>query len=127
MAKTGVTWNMFMGTIYAIEKGRKMAEDIAQKVITLVAEQFSVDESEIASDTSFAQDLDADSLDAVELIMAVEDKFGISIPDEAAERIRTVGDLINHLEGDGPGAAGVTAKLPPRKPPPPASSPSPPE
>jgi acyl carrier protein len=99
-------------------------ENVAETMIALVAEQFGVDRAEVARETTFQNDLNADSLDAIELVMAVEDEFKISIPDEVVERIRSVGDLIDYITGDDPGA-GVTAKLPPQKPPPSASSPPP--
>ncbi len=77
--------------------------EIAEKVIQIVSEQMSVDKGEISRDTSFVNDLNADSLDTVELVMELEDEFDLSIPDEEAEKLGTVGEAIdsikNHLEG----------------------------
>ncbi len=73
-------------------------EAILEKVRSIVAEQLSVDASEIKSDSNFQNDLGADSLDTVELVMALEEAFDIEIPDEAAEGITTVGDAIKYIE-----------------------------
>ena len=74
-----------------------MAVDKA-KVIELIVEQLDADSDSISDDDSFMDDLGADSLDTVELIMAFEEEFGIEIPDEDAENIRTVGDVLKYLE-----------------------------
>ena len=74
-----------------------MAEEIEEKVIEIVAEQMGVDKGEITRDTSFVNDLNADSLDVVELVMEFEDEFEISIPDEEAEKIQTVGQAIDYI------------------------------
>ena len=68
------------------------------KVIELIIEQLDADVEKISNDDSFMDDLGADSLDTVELIMAFEEEFDIEIPDEDAENIRTVGDVIEYLE-----------------------------
>ncbi|MBB17021.1 acyl carrier protein [Candidatus Poribacteria bacterium] len=68
------------------------------KVIELIVEQLDADVKNISNDDSFMDDLGADSLDTVELIMAFEEEFDIEIPDEDAEKIRTVGDVIEYLE-----------------------------
>ena len=74
-----------------------MADDIEERVIEIVAEQMNVDKSEITRETSFVNDLSADSLDTVELVMEFEDAFELSIPDEVAEKIQTVGQAIDHI------------------------------
>tara|TARA_B100001167_G_C16612798_1_gene231183 strand:- start:330 stop:563 length:234 start_codon:yes stop_codon:yes gene_type:complete len=74
-----------------------MAVDKA-KVIELIVEQLDADSDSISDDDSFMDDLGADSLDTVELIMAFEEEFDIEIPDEDAENIRTVGDVLKYLE-----------------------------
>jgi len=75
-----------------------VAEDIESKVIAIVAEQLGVDKTEISRETSFVNDLNADSLDTVELVMEFEDEFDMSIPDEEAEKIQTVGQAIEYIE-----------------------------
>lgn len=75
-----------------------MANDVEVKVKAIVAEQLGVDQAEISRETSFVNDLNADSLDTVELVMEFEDEFDMSIPDEEAEKIQTVGQAIEHIE-----------------------------
>ncbi|MCE5186968.1 MAG: acyl carrier protein [Planctomycetaceae bacterium] len=70
---------------------------IEAKVIEIVSEQMGVDKSEISRETSFINDLNADSLDTVELVMEFEDEFDMSIPDEEAEKIQTVGAAIDYI------------------------------
>ena len=70
---------------------------IEQKVIEIISEQMGVDKSEITRETSFINDLNADSLDTVELVMEFEDEFDMSIPDEEAEKIQTVGAAIDYI------------------------------
>ncbi len=70
---------------------------IEAKVSEIVSEQMGVDKSEINRDTSFINDLNADSLDTVELVMEFEDEFDMSIPDEEAEKIQTVGAAIDYI------------------------------
>jgi acyl carrier protein len=72
--------------------------DIQKRVIELIAEQLDRKPAEILPEMSFADDLGADSLDLVELIMAVEDEFGIEIPDDAAENIKFVKDAIKYVQ-----------------------------
>jgi len=73
------------------------AQAIESKVIEIISEQMGVDKSEITRDTSFINDLNADSLDTVELVMEFEDEFDMSIPDEEAEKIQTVGAAIDYI------------------------------
>ena len=72
-------------------------EEVEAKIIEIVSEQMGVDKSEIARETSFINDLNADSLDTVELVMEFEDEFDMSIPDEEAEKIQTVGAAIDYI------------------------------
>ena len=69
-----------------------------EKVIDIIVEQLSVDRDKVVPSASFVDDLGADSLDLVELIMAMEEAFGIEIPDEVAEKITTVKDAIDHVQ-----------------------------
>lgn len=73
-------------------------EKIAEKVFGIVAEQLQVPKEDIANDKSFIKDLQADSLDIVELVMEFEDEFKIGIPDEDYEKIMTVGDAVKYIE-----------------------------
>lgn len=76
-----------------------MAENaLFDKVKKIVSEKLGVDESEVKVEASFTNDLGADSLDLVELIMEFEKEFGVQIPDDQAEKIQTVGDAIAHIE-----------------------------
>ncbi len=70
---------------------------IENKVIDIISEQMGADKAEITRDTSFINDLNADSLDTVELVMEFEDEFDMSIPDEEAEKIQTVGAAIDYI------------------------------
>ncbi|MCM8805883.1 MAG: acyl carrier protein [Candidatus Omnitrophica bacterium] len=72
--------------------------EIEKKVKEIVMEKLQVEESAVVENASFVDDLGADSLDTVELVMEFEEKFDVEIPDEEAEKIRTVGDAINYLE-----------------------------
>ena len=73
-------------------------ESIEDKVIGIVANQLDVEKEKIKPETSFINDLGADSLDIVELVMEFEEAFDMSIPDEDADKIRTVGDAINYIK-----------------------------
>ena len=70
---------------------------VEQRVIDIVAEQLGVSKDQIKPETSFVNDLGADSLDTVELVMELEEEFDINIPDDAAEKIQTVGQAIEHI------------------------------
>ena len=69
-----------------------------EKIREIIMEQLSVDESMVTIDTNLMKDLEADSLDAVEIIMAIEEEFGIEIPDEEAEKFQTVNDLVKDVD-----------------------------
>lgn len=72
---------------------------VEERVIDIVSEQLGVEKEKISRDTSFVNDLGADSLDTVELVMELEEEFDISIPDEAAEKIQKVGEAVEFIEG----------------------------
>jgi acyl carrier protein len=72
--------------------------DIASRVKAIIVDKLGVDENEVTAEASFTNDLGADSLDTVELIMEFEKEFNIAIPDDQAEKISTVGDAIAHIE-----------------------------
>jgi len=72
-------------------------EAIEKKVIEIISEQMGADKAEITRETSFINDLNADSLDTVELVMEFEDEFDMSIPDEEAEKIQTVGAAVDYI------------------------------
>jgi len=73
-------------------------KELVEKVKQIISEQLGVEEAEVTPGASFVDDLGADSLDTVELVMALEESFDLEIPDEAAEKIRTVQDAIDYLE-----------------------------
>ncbi len=73
--------------------------DVHSKVVSIIVDKLGVEESEVTKEASFTNDLGADSLDTVELIMEFEKEFNLSIPDEEAEKIETVGDAITYIEG----------------------------
>jgi len=75
-----------------------MAEAVADRVRAIIAEQLGVKLEEVTDSASFIEDLGADSLDTVELVMALEEEFGIEIPDEDAEKMGSVGDAIKYIE-----------------------------
>lgn len=73
---------------------------VFEKVREITVEQLGVDESDVTMDTHLMKDLEADSLDAVEIIMAIEDEYGIEIPDEDAEKFQSVSDLVKFVEAN---------------------------
>lgn len=73
-------------------------EEIFNKIAELIADNFQLDKDKITMDTNFTKDLDADSIDLVEFIMQLEDEFGAEIPDEDAENIATVGDVVKYIK-----------------------------
>lgn len=74
--------------------------DVASRVKAIIVDKLSVEESDVTNEASFTNDLGADSLDTVELIMEFEKEFGLSIPDDQAEKISTVGDAIAYIEAN---------------------------
>ena len=75
-----------------------MSEDVSSKVKKIVADHLGIDEAKVTAESKFIDDLGADSLDTVELVMAFEEKFGIEIPDDAAETIQTVQNAIDYIQ-----------------------------
>ena len=73
-------------------------EQIFEKIRAILAEQLDIDEDRIPMDSNLAEDFDADSLDVVDVIMSLEDEFGIEVPDEAIEDLHTVGDVVRFVE-----------------------------
>lgn len=78
-----------------------MAENIEARVKEIIVNELGVEPEKVTEDASFIEDLGADSLDTVELVMAFEEEFGIEIPDEDAEKLQTVGDAIRYLKEHG--------------------------
>lgn len=73
-------------------------EEIFNKIKTLIADNFNVDQDKITENTNFTNDLDADSIDLVEFILQLEDEFDSEIPDDEAEKIKTVGDAVSYIK-----------------------------
>ena len=73
-------------------------ENVKEKVVSIIVEHLGVNPEDVVETASFTNDLGADSLDTVELIMAFEEEFGLEIPDQDAEKIATVGDVLNYIE-----------------------------
>lgn len=71
---------------------------VLEKVKTILSEQFDVEEDNITMETSIVNDLGADSLDVVDLLMNIDDEFGVEVPDEDVEKVKTVEDLVNYIE-----------------------------
>ena len=74
---------------------------MSEKMKSIIAEQLNIDASEITLESSFKDDLNADSLDLFEMVMALEDNYGVEIPSEDLERLLTVGDVVNYLKDKG--------------------------
>lgn len=73
---------------------------VLEKVKAILAEQFDVEEDKITADTDLQEDLGADSLDVVDLLMSIEDEFEVEVPDEETENIKTVGSLVSYIEAN---------------------------
>lgn len=73
-------------------------EEIFNKIKDMIADNFDVDKDKITENTNFMDDLDADSIDLVEFILQLEDEFGAEIPDDEAEKIKTIGDAVSYIE-----------------------------
>jgi len=86
--------------LHLINLKLKNMSDITGKVKSIIVDKLGVDENEVTNEASFTNDLGADSLDTVELIMEFEKEFNIAIPDDEAEKIATVGDAINYIENN---------------------------
>jgi acyl carrier protein len=80
------------------KEGGKVMATVDERVKKIIAEQLGVEEDEVTPEASFVEDLGADSLDTVELVMALEEEFGIEIPDEDAEKILTVGKALDYIK-----------------------------
>lgn len=91
--------SLFVFSLQA-EKPYKRIEmsDIKSRVVSIIVDKLGVEESEVTNEASFTNDLGADSLDTVELIMEFEKEFNIAIPDDQAENIQTVGDAVSYIE-----------------------------
>jgi len=76
-------------------------QPMEEKVKGIIVEQLGVEAEQVAPDAKFIEDLGADSLDTVELVMALEEEFGIEVPDEEAEKLQSVGDVIKYIEENG--------------------------
>lgn len=74
-----------------------MSEDIKSRVVMVVVKQLGVKEEEVQGESSFIEDLNADSLDVVELVMALEEEFGIDIPDDDVQNLKTVNDAVSYI------------------------------
>lgn len=73
---------------------------VLEKVKAILAEQFDVEEDKVTADTDLQEDLGADSLDVVDLLMSIEDEFGVEVPDDEIENIKTVGSLVSYIEAN---------------------------
>jgi len=80
---------------------KEMENFMSEKMKSIIATQLNIDESEITLESSFKDDLNADSLDLFEMVMALEDNYGVEIPSEDLEKLLTVGDVVNYLKDKG--------------------------
>ncbi len=87
-------------------------ESIEEQVISIVAEQLGVAKEQVTPDASIVNDLGADSLDQVELVMGLEEKFDIQVPDDAADKFQTVGQVIDYIKKAQAGASAGESRLP---------------
>ena len=102
MLTAACIWLDNLGNLTINVKNNKrinMSEDVSSKVKKIVADHLGIDESKVTEESSFIDDLGADSLDTVELVMAFEEEFGSEISDSEAEKILTVGDAVKFIEG----------------------------
>ncbi len=90
--------SIFFATL--ITKNGYIMSDVNSRVISIIVDKLGVSEDEVNNEANFTNDLGADSLDTVELIMEFEKEFNIAIPDDQAEKIQTVGDAISYIEGN---------------------------
>ena len=74
-------------------------EEIEEKVKDIIAKELGVNPEQVTQTASLSEDLGADSLDTVELVMAIEEEFSVEVPDDAAEKLQTVGDVVKYIEG----------------------------
>ena len=88
----------YLKTNLSINQNFKIMSDVAAKVKAIIVDKLGVDENEVTNEASFTNDLGADSLDTVELIMEFEKEFDLAIPDDEAEKISTVGEAVSHIE-----------------------------
>ena len=95
-----LVWHKIHFFAVRLTKKEKIMSDIASKVKAIIVDKLGVDENEVTPEASFTNDLGADSLDTVELIMEFEKEFDIAIPDDQAEKIGTVGDAIAYIENN---------------------------
>ena len=93
-----VFWRIVFFFAAGLTLKKKEMSDIKSKVISIIVDKLGVEESEVTNEASFTNDLGADSLDTVELIMEFEKEFNIAIPDDQAENIQTVGDAVSYIE-----------------------------
>jgi acyl carrier protein len=98
--KTVTYNNLYMDTNYILVKSHNQwrYNMVFEKIRELIVDQLGIEEDEITLNTHLMKDLEADSLDAVEIIMAIEDEFGIEVPDEDAEKFQLISDIVKYVE-----------------------------